>query len=77
MTPTERRQAIQAIIGARLALEAASQQIKRCNVALGKVSYPTAAKVLTGREDYKLSSLFLVADSLEMDVEITLHKRSA
>lgn len=76
MTSDERRQAILTIIGAQLELEAAEQQIKRSYIAYGRLSFPTVAKVLRG-QNCKISSLIAVADSLNMDVEITLRKRSA
>lgn len=76
MTPEERRQAIQAVIGARLALEAANQCIKRTYIGYGRVSFPTVAKVLRG-DNCKVSSLIAVADALGCDVEITIHKRTA
>ena len=76
MTADERRRAIQALIGAELAIEAANQQIKKYNIARGRVSSPTVSKVLQGR-NCKISSLFEVADSLDCDVEITIHKRTA
>lgn len=75
MTADERRQAILALVGAQLADEAAAQAIKRSYIAYGRVSFPTVAKVLQGR-NCKVSSLFAVADALECDVEITIRKRS-
>lgn len=76
MTPEERRQAIQVAIGARLALEAADQCIKRTYIGWGRISAPTVAKVLKGR-NCKVSSLIAVADALNCDVEIVIHKRTA
>jgi hypothetical protein len=76
MTPEDRRHAIQVVIGARLALEAADQCIKRTYIGYGRVSPPTVAKVLRG-QNCKVSTLFEVADALNCDVEITIHKRTA
>ena len=76
MTAEERRHAIQVAIGARLAIEAAEQSIKRSYIGYGRISFPTVAKVLRG-DNCKVSSLIAVADALGCDVEITIHKRTA
>ena len=76
MTAEERRHALMVVLGAQLEMEAAAQQIKRSNIAYGRVSFPTVAKVLKG-QNCKVSSLVTIADALDCDVTITLHKRTA
>ncbi len=76
MTPEERRHALQVVIVALMALEAAGQSIKRSYSAYGQISFPTVAKVLRG-DNCKVSSLIAVADALGCDVEITITKRTA
>jgi hypothetical protein len=76
VTPDQRRRALLTVLGAKLAIEAADQQIKRSCIGYGRISFPTVAKVLRG-DNCKVSSLIEIADSLNMDIEITLRKRSA
>lgn len=57
------------LLGAHLDAIRAEEGIKRGNVALGRVTMPTAIKVLKGR-NVTVVSLLEVADSLDADLVI-------
>lgn len=73
MTPTERRQAILALIAAQLEIHKAGRLLKQCAT---QVSVPTVYRVLHAG-DHKISTLVDIADALECDVTITITKRPA
>jgi hypothetical protein len=69
---SEARQAILALIAARLTLLKADRVLKAC--ASEEISIPTVSRILKGH-DHKISTLIALADALECDVEITIQKR--
>lgn len=71
---TDRRQALLAKISAELLILKADRVLKQC--AAEGMSISTVHRVLHGG-DHKISTLVDLADALECDVEITIHKRSA
>lgn len=72
---TTDRSAVLALIAAKLELARADQAIKKSCVGYGRISAPTVAKVLAGK-NHKLSTLIEVADALDCDVEILIHRRA-
>lgn len=57
------------LLGAQLDALRAEEGIKRVNVALGRVTMPTALKALKGR-NVTMESMLQIADSLDADLVI-------
>lgn len=73
MTPDERRHALQVTIAAQLEIEIADQSLKRSMI----IQSPSTLRNLLKGRNVTLATLVEVADGVNMDIEIVLHRRAS